>query len=181
MITRNLSSNLLYKAGLSSARGQVDQGFIQPSFEGSQGGKSYCLSQHCAPLLHCPHGKLFCLCVYPEFPLLCLFTVAFAVLCWRVWLHLLGNPLSGLAEKAVITVLCPLAIFLPVQPSHSHKTAGDTQGENSAESPSSNIMHTEITPAWEMQKASQRTGGKNPQILGSPRSGALLLSSLYSC
>lgn len=62
-ITRNLTSDFLYKAELPSAPGQVDEGFIQPCFESSHRRKFHCLSWHHAPLLHHPQGKLFCLCV----------------------------------------------------------------------------------------------------------------------
>lgn len=73
-----------------------------------------CLSRCCSPLLHHPHGKLFCLC---------------CALLRRELLRLLDDPPLGLAEKAVIAALIPPAVFLPVQPSRSHKTVEDIQGK----------------------------------------------------
>ena len=48
--------------------------------------------------------------------------------CWRKSGRVLDNPL-GSAEKTAIAALNPLAVFLPVQPSHSHITVKDLQGK----------------------------------------------------
>lgn len=107
-ITRSLTSDFLYKAGLPSAPGQVDEGFIQPGFESSPGGKFHSLFLALCSTAS-PSSRQIILPLY--LARVCFTGTFYTYLCCtllkRPWFCLVDNPPLGLTEKTVITIPDP--------------------------------------------------------------------------